>query len=253
MSTLPEWMSRSELLLGEEAITRLMSSHVIIAGLGGVGGIAAEMLARSGVGELTLIDADVVEPSNRNRQAAALISTNNKLKTEIIAERILDINKDAKINIKTVFLQNGITEPLLDEAKYDYAVDCIDTLSPKVFYLRACLERGIPVVSSMGAGGKLDPTQIKISDISESYGCKLAKYVRKRLKSLGIRKGIKVVYSPEDIDPSRVVIAPEDNPKKSIIGTVSYMPSVIGCAVASVVIRDLGELRSYEPGAPKRH
>lgn len=238
--------------MGDEPIKKLMKSHVLVAGLGGVGGIAAEMLARAGVGKLTLVDADVVEASNRNRQAPALISTDGKLKTEVMAERIRDINPDIEIDIKTIFLQQGVTEPLLDAAKYDYAVDCIDTLSPKVFYIRACLDRNIPIVSSMGAGGKIDPTLLQVVDISESKNCNLARYVRKRLKSLGIKKGVKVVYSPEYADPARIIPAPADNPKKSLIGTISYMPAVFGCMVASVVIRDLGGLESYNPGTPKR-
>jgi tRNA threonylcarbamoyladenosine dehydratase len=252
MNELPAWMSRSALMMGEEPIKRLIKSHVLVAGLGGVGGIAAEMLARAGVGKLTLVDADVVEASNRNRQAPALISTDGKLKTEVMAERIKDINPDVELEIKSIFLKNGVTEPLLDSNNYDYAVDCIDTLSPKVFYIRACIKRNIPIVSSMGAGGKIDPTLVQVVDISESKHCNLAKYVRKRLKTLGIKNGVKVVYSPEYADPERIILAPEDNPKKSLIGTISYMPAVFGCAIASVVIRDLAQLQPYNPGKPKR-
>jgi tRNA threonylcarbamoyladenosine dehydratase len=251
MSTLPAWMSRSELLMGEEPIKKLMNSHVLIAGLGGVGGICAEMLARAGVGKLTIVDADVVEASNRNRQAAALISTDGLLKTEVIAQRVKDINPDTEVVIHSIYLKDEVSQNLLDSDVFDYAVDCIDTLSPKVFYIRDCLAKGIPVVSSMGAGGKYDPTQIQVVDVSESRHCNLARYVRKRLKSLGIRKGVKVVYSPELADPARIIPAPEDNPKKSLIGTVSYMPAVFGCTVASVVIRDLSGVESYHPGGKK--
>jgi tRNA A37 threonylcarbamoyladenosine dehydratase len=247
MKKVPSWMGRSELLMGAEPIEKLMNSHVLVAGLGGVGGIAAEMLARAGVGKISLVDADVVEETNRNRQAAALISTNGRLKTEVMAERIKDINPDTEVIIHSIFLKDRITEELLDLHKYDYALDCIDTLSPKVFYLRACVQRGIPVVSSMGAGGKIDPTLVRVDDLSNSKHCNLARYVRKRLRSLGIRKGIKAVYSPEFADPERIIPAPEDNPKKSIIGTSSYMPAVFGCTVASVAIRDLAGLKSYDP------
>jgi len=252
MSALPPWMGRSELLMGEEPIKRLINSHVLIAGLGGVGGICAEMLARAGVGKMTIIDADVVEATNRNRQAAALISTDGLLKTEVIAQRIRDINPDTEVIIHSIYLKNGNTQELLDSDTFDYALDCIDTLSPKVFFIRDCLAKGIPVVSSMGAGGKYDPTQIRVSDVSESKHCNLARYVRKRLKSLGIKKGVKVVYSPELTDPQRIILAPEDNPKKSIIGTVSYMPAVFGCTVASVVIRDLSGVEGYQPGGKKK-
>jgi tRNA A37 threonylcarbamoyladenosine dehydratase len=252
MKKVPSWMGRSELLMGEEPIEKLMKSHVLVAGLGGVGGIAAEMLARAGIGKISLVDADIVEETNRNRQAAALISTNGRLKTEIMAERIRDINPNVEVEVHSIFLREKITDGLLDANQYDYALDCIDTLSPKVFYLRACVLRGIPVVSSMGAGGKIDPTQIKVDDLFQTKHCNLAKYVRKRMRTLGIRKGIKVVYSPEFADPNRIILAPEDNPKKSIIGTISYMPAVFGCAVASVAIRDLAGLEVYSPEIPKK-
>ncbi|MEZ5171922.1 MAG: tRNA threonylcarbamoyladenosine dehydratase [Bacteroidia bacterium] len=252
MKKIPSWMGRSELMMGPEPIEKLMNSHVLVAGLGGVGGIAAEMLARAGVGKISLVDADVVEETNRNRQAAALISTEGKLKTEIIAERIRDINPDTEVIVHSIFLREKITEEILDLHKYDYALDCIDTLSPKVFYLRACVLRNIPVVSSMGAGGKIDPTQVKVDDLYKSRHCNLARYVRKRLRTLGIKKGIKVVYSPEFADPERIIPAPDENPKKSIIGTISYMPAVFGCTAASVCIRDLAGLKSYSPEIPKK-
>jgi tRNA A37 threonylcarbamoyladenosine dehydratase len=252
MNKIPSWMGRSELLMGSEPIEKLMNSHVLVAGLGGVGGIAAEMLARAGVGKISLVDADFVEETNRNRQAAALISTNGRLKTEIMAERIRDINPDVEVIVHSIFLREKITDGILDAMKYDYALDCIDTLSPKVFYLRSCVLRGIPVVSSMGAGGKIDPTQVRVDDLFQSRHCNLAKYVRKRMRTLGIKKGIKVVYSPEFADPQRIIPAPEDNPKKSVIGTISYMPAVFGCTVASVAIRDIAGLDEYSPKIPKK-
>ena len=210
----PSWISRTQLMTGDAPILKLMNSHVLVAGLGGVGGIAAEMLVRGGVGKLTIID----------------------------------INPLLKLDIRTVFLQEGVTEELLDALEQiDYAVDCIDTLSPKVFYLKKCLDMGIPILSSMGAGGKIDPTCLKVADISESKHCNLARYVRKRLRALGIYSGIKVVYSPELADPEKIITAPEGNAKKSFIGTMSYMPAVFGCTVASVVIRDLSGMEVYRP------
>ena len=240
-------MGRTLLMTGEDPILKLMNSHVLIAGLGGVGGIAAEMIVRAGVGKITIIDSDTVDETNRNRQVPALKSTEGKLKTEVMAERLMDINPELDLIIKTVYLREGITEALLEESNPDYAVDCIDTLSPKVFYLKKCLSMGIPVVSSMGAGGKIDPTRLLVDDISKSKHCNLARYVRKRLRTLGIYSGIKVVYSPELADPARIIQAPEGNVKKSFIGTMSYMPAVFGCTIASVVIRDLSGVEEYRP------
>ena len=234
-------MSRTELLLGEEKLATLFDKHVLVVGLGGVGGICAEMIARAGVGSMTIVDADTVDLSNTNRQIPALHSTAGKLKAEVMAERILDINPEIKVTVLAKYLQDeGITE-LLDSAKFDYAVDCIDTLGPKVQFIKACKDRNIPIVTSLGAGGKVNPSMVQIVDISKTYQCTLAKYVRKRLHAVGIYTGLKVVFSPEEIDASRVVVTEKAFPKKSIIGTISYMPAIFGCTVASVVIRDLME------------
>ena len=234
-------MSRTELLLGEEKLATLFDKHVLVVGLGGVGGICAEMIARAGVGSMTIVDADTVDLSNTNRQIPALHSTASKLKAEVMAERILDINPEIKVTVLAKYLQDeGITE-LLDSAKFDYAVDCIDTLGPKVQFIKACKDRNIPIVTSLGAGGKVNPSMVQIVDISKTYQCTLAKYVRKRLHAVGIYTGLKVVFSPEEIDASRVVVTEKAFPKKSIIGTISYMPAIFGCTVASVVIRDLME------------
>lgn len=234
----PSWMTRTELLIGEENIEKLRNSHVLVVGLGGVGAVAAEMICRAGVGEMTIVDADVVEASNRNRQLPALVSTDGMFKAEILGQRFLDINPDLKLNIKNIYIKDKVTPELLDSAKYDYAVDAIDTLSPKVYYLLECMERGIPVVSSMGAGGKLDPTQVQVCDISETYNCTLAKYVRKKLHQKGFYKGLTVAFSPEKPQGIVTVNAP-GGPKKSTIGTISYLPAAFGLAVASVVIREL--------------
>lgn len=239
---IPHWMSRTRLLVGEEPIHHLMRAHVLVVGLGGVGGICAEMIARAGVGALTLVDADTVDASNRNRQIPALVSTENQLKSAVLAQRIRDINPEIKINEVPAYIKDQFTDELLNSDRFSYVADCIDTLSPKVFLIKKCLEKGIPLVSSMGAGGKVDPTQLRIGSIWESYNCNLAYYVRKRLGQMGLRnQAIKAVWSPEKADQSRIIPAPADNPKKSLIGTISYMPAVFGCAVASVVIRDLME------------
>jgi tRNA A37 threonylcarbamoyladenosine dehydratase len=235
---IPQWMSRTQLLLGDESLSKLIDAHVLVVGLGGVGGICAEMIARSGVGTMTIIDADVVEASNRNRQVPALISTDGMRKAEVLGQRLRDINPDLKLRVINEFLNRENRDELLGNIKYDYAVDCIDTLTPKVHFIKYCLDAGIPIVSSMGAGSKVDPTQVKIIDISGTYNCKLAYYVRKKLHTLGVYKGLKVVFSPERPSEKRMVLT-ENGPKKSVIGTISYMPAVFGCTLASVVIRDL--------------
>ncbi len=236
---IPYWMSRTQLLLGDEPIERLQKKHVLVVGLGGVGGICAEMIARSGVGKMTIVDADTVDLSNTNRQIPALHSTAGKLKSEVMAERLKDINPDIELIVKSIYIKDEITHQLLDEANYDFAVDCIDTLSPKVFLIKACLDRKIPLVSSLGAGGKVDPSQVVITDISKTYQCNLASYVRKKLHSFGIYKGVTVVFSAERVDQSRIIETEKAYPKKSIIGTISYMPAIFGCMAASVVIRGL--------------
>ncbi len=233
------WISRTELLLGEEKLTALTNKNVLVVGLGGVGGICAEMIARAGIGSMTIVDGDVVDLSNCNRQIAALHSKENMLKATVMAERLKDINPELKLTVITEFIKEERTVEIVEAQRYDYAVDCIDTLSPKVWFIKTCVDRKIPIVSSLGAGGKLDPAQIKVADISKSYKCKLARYVRKYLHEFGITTGVKVVFSPEDIEQEKVIVTEKAFPKKTIIGTISYMPNIFGCTVASVVIRDL--------------
>jgi tRNA A37 threonylcarbamoyladenosine dehydratase len=234
------WMGRTQLLLGEEKLVRLVNSNVLVVGLGGVGGIAAEMIARAGVGKMTIVDADTVDPTNRNRQIPALHSTEGKMKTDVLAERLLDINPDLDLTVIPEYFNDEITIKVLDEGNFDYALDCIDTLTPKVFFIKSCLDRKIPLVSSMGAGSKVDPTQVQVADIAESYNCKLAKHTRKYLHRFGIYGGVTVVFSPEQkgVDAGLTTMVGVRN-KKSAPGTISYMPAVFGCTVASVAIRDL--------------
>jgi len=233
------WLTRTELLMGSENLKKLKNKHVLIVGLGGVGGCAAEMICRIGVGELTIVDGDVVDISNINRQLPALHSTINKAKAEVVAERLRDINPEVKLNVINEFLKDDKIINLL-ENKFDYVVDAIDTLSPKIFLIYYSLKYGHKIVSSMGAGGKYDPTQIQVTDIKKSYNCKLAKMLRKRLHRLGVYNGVKVVFSPEEIDKESVILQESEN-KKSNVGTISYMPPAFGCACASVVIKDLIE------------
>lgn len=243
---IPYWMSRTQLMLGDEPIELLMSKNVLVVGLGGVGGICAEMIARAGVGKMTIVDADTVDLSNTNRQIPALHSTAGKLKAEVMAERIKDINPNIDLTVLTIYIKEEETIQILESQNFDYAVDCIDTLSPKVYFIKACLDRKIPIVSSLGAGGKLDPSQVMITDISKTHECNLARYVRKKLHAMGIQKGLTVVFSPEKVDQSRVFETEKAFPKKSIIGTISYMPAIFGCTVASVVIRGLITGSAYQ-------
>jgi tRNA A37 threonylcarbamoyladenosine dehydratase len=236
---IPYWMSRTELLFGSESIQTLMKSHVLVVGLGGVGAIAAEMICRAGVGKLTIVDADVVEASNRNRQVPALLETEGREKAEVMAERLKAINPEVQVNVVKKYIRDEAIPQLLDDIKPDYVLDAIDTLSPKVFLILNCLQKKIPIISSMGAGGKCDPSKVRIADISASRNCKLARYVRKRLHKFNIFNGLTVVYSEEKIEKERVIITPEDDRKKSVIGTVSFLPAIFGCFCASVIIRDL--------------
>lgn len=233
------WQSRTELMFGVERMPQLHQAHVMVVGLGGVGAYAVEMLCRAGVGEFTLVDGDTVNDSNRNRQLVALTSTVGKLKTDVLAARLRDINPDVKLHLYPEFLRDERTVELLKMEHYDYLVDAIDTLSPKVFMLQQAYLLGIPTVSSMGSGGKLDPTQVKICDIAKSDYCKLARMVRKRLHKLGVRKGITVVFSAEVVPAERVMITEGEQNKKSNVGTVSYMPAIFGCYLASHIIRQL--------------
>lgn len=225
-------------MLGDEGVALLSNAHVLVVGLGGVGAYAAEQICRAGVGKMTIVDGDVVEATNRNRQLPALISNTGKPKAEILAERFRDINPELDVRVVNEYLKDEQIIELLDADQYDYVVDAIDTLTPKVLLIQNAYQRNIPIVSSMGAGGKFDPQQIKSADISKSYNCNLARMLRKRLYKLGIRKGIQVVFSPEDVDKKRVRIEESRN-KKSAVGTISYMPPLFGCHIASVVLRNL--------------
>lgn len=236
---IPYWMSRTQLMLGDAAVEKLMQNTVLIIGLGGVGGICAEMIARAGIGKITIVDNDTIDASNINRQIPALHSTIKKSKAKVLAARLLDINPNLQLEVQELYIKEEITSSLLQSTQWDYVVDCIDTLSSKVFLIKKCVDLQLPIVSSMGAGGKIDPSQIKVTDISNTRECNLARYVRKRLHTLGIKNGVKVVFSPEKADQSRIIETEKAFPKKSIIGTLSYMPAIFGCTVASVVIRDL--------------
>lgn len=234
-----EWQERTRLLLGDEGFERLNSSHVLVVGLGGVGGYVAEQLTRAGIGELTIVDGDVVSQSNMNRQLLALQSTQGKPKAEVMAARLRDINPDIKLHVVNQFMKDQALIDLISQP-YDYVVDAIDTVSPKVFLLYYAVQNNQRIVSCMGAGGKMHPDKIEIADIDKSHHCHLAFYIRKKLHKLGIRTGIKVVFSPEPVSKS-AVIEEESQNKASNVGTISYMPAAFGCFCTSVVINGLLE------------
>ena len=205
-----DWRQRTQLLLGDKKMERLRQAHVLVVGLGGVGAYAAEMICRAGVGRMTIVDADMVQPTNLNRQLPALHSTLGMSKAEI-----------------------------LDAASYDFVVDAIDTLSPKCHLIAEAMKRHIKIVSSMGAGAKSDITQVRFADIWDTYHCGLSKAVRKRLQKMGIKRKLPVVFSTEQADPKAVLLTEDEMNKKSTCGTVSYMPAVFGCYLAEYVLKRL--------------
>ena len=234
-----DWKQRTRLLLGEEKMERLQQAHVLVVGLGVVGAYAAEMICRAGVGRMTIVDADTVQPTNINRQLPALHSTMGKEKAEVLAARFNDINPDIQLTVLPVFLKDDNIPELLDAARYDFIVDAIDTLAPKCYLIAEALKRHIKIVSSMGAGAKSDITQIRFADIWDTYHCGLSKAVRKRLQKLGIKRKLPVVFSTEQADPKAVLLTEDEQNKKSTCGTVSYMPAVFGCYLAEYVIKRL--------------
>ncbi|MBN2524318.1 MAG: tRNA threonylcarbamoyladenosine dehydratase [Bacteroidales bacterium] len=233
-----EWRVRTELLIGSDNIQKLEDAHVFIAGLGGVGGYAAEQLCRAGIGELTLLDSDVVESSNRNRQIIALISTEGMKKTEVVAERLMRINSELKLHLVSKFLNEGnVSDILVND--YDFIVDAIDTLTPKVTLLAEGVKAGIKIVSSMGSGGRMDPGRIEVCDIADSHHCRFASMVRKYLHRLNINTGIQVVFSPEKVSENSIQVTDGRGNKRSVVGTISYMPAMFGCHCAAEVIREI--------------
>ena len=234
-----DWQQRTQFLLGDGKMERLRRAHVLVVGLGGVGAYAAEMICRAGVGRLTIVDADTVQPTNINRQLPALHSTVGQPKAEVLAARFRDINPEVKLTVLPLFLKDENIPELLDAATYDFVVDAIDTLAPKCHLIAEAMKRRIKIVSSMGAGAKSDITQIRFADLWDTYHCGLSKAVRKRLQKMGIRRKLPVVFSTEQADPNAVLLTDDELNKKSTCGTVSYMPAVFGCYLAEYVIKRL--------------
>ncbi len=234
------WLGRTSLLIGEETVRYLTTKHVMVVGMGGVGSFAAEFIARSGIGEMTIIDGDVVDPTNRNRQLPALATNHGVSKALIMEERLKAINPELKLHVIKEFVNPEMVLNHLSHSP-DYIIDAIDSITPKITFIQTAYEKKLKLVSSMGAGAKLDPTKLQVVDISKTYNCPFAQQIRKNLKRLGIRKGIKVVFSPEEPMKESLMLTDGKNYKKSAYGTISYLPAVFGAATASVVLRDLIE------------
>lgn len=237
------WMERTQLLVGEQGLEKLNNSHVLIVGLGGVGSYAAEAIGRSGVGKMTILDGDSVDPTNRNRQLQALSSTHGMNKAHLMADRLKLINPDVQLNVIDEFKNPDGMQDLLKQ-KFSYVIDAIDSISPKLYLLQTAYYNNQRIISSMGAGGKMDPTKLQVVDISQTKICPMAQYVRKRLRYMNIYKGIKSVFSTEAPARSSIMRTDGSKFKKSAYGTISYLPAAFGLTCASVVIRDLVEWKA---------
>ncbi len=231
------WLQRGELLLGEEKQKRLKEAHLLIVGLGGVGSWAAEMLCRAGVGRFTIVDADVVDVTNINRQMPALACNVGEPKCRIVAERMHAINPNVEIDVKQMFVDEDNVASLIDEGGFDFVVDAIDTLEPKGALIRACWERGIKIISSMGAGAKANLADIRTGDLWKSEHCTLAKNVRRLLRDWRGKYKLPVIYSVEQ--PRREAISPNPDGGKPIIGSLAYFTATFGCYMAEYVIKEI--------------
>ena len=234
------WLERSELLVGKEGLELLKLSHVLIVGLGGIGSFAGEFIARSGVGTITLIDGDAFDLTNKNRQLTALDSTIGKNKAVVLAERLRDINPEIQLNIIEEFVLPDRVWEILKEYNPDYVMDCIDSVTPKVEWIIACKRLKIKVITHLGAGGKMDPSQVLVASLPKSYNCQLGHYLKKRLKLRDVQfKSVRCVFSSEIQQKSALKMTDGTNFKRSFYGTVSYMPALFGLMGASEVIQYL--------------
>lgn len=235
------WLERTELLIKEEGLKKLNNAHVLVVGMGGVGSFAAEFLARAGVGKMTIVDGDTVDITNVNRQLPALHSTVGKHKVEVVAERLLDINPKLNLTKINEFLNPERMEEVLDADTFDFVLDCIDSVTPKLSLIIAAKRRRIKIVSSMGAGGKTDPSKVLVRDISKTEHCHLARQIRKRLRKVKIDKGVRCVFANDIQDEESLKMTDGTNYKRSFYGTISYMPAIFGLYAAAEVINYLIE------------
>lgn len=233
-----KWLERTELLIKPEGIEKLQRAHVLVIGLGGVGSYAAEFLARAGVGRMTIVDGDIVDTTNRNRQLHAMASTVGLPKVALMAERLLDINPDLQLTSLQEFLLPDRIQSLITP-EFNYVVECIDSITPKLNVILTTRRQKIPLISSMGAGGKLDPSKIRVTDISKSFSDPLARTVREYLRNRGVTKGVRVVFSSETPPDGSLRLTDGTNFKKSYYGTISYIPALFGLYAASEVVRKL--------------
>ena len=236
-----DWQQRTRLLVGEEAAARLRAAHVLIVGVGGVGAYAAETIARAGVGKITLVDGDTVSTSNINRQLPALHSTVGLAKVDVVAQRIADINPEVVVDAHREFITAESAATLLDSG-FDYVVDAIDSISAKVALIAECQLRRIKIISSMGAGGRIDPTKVQYADLWATHSDGLARAVRERLKQRGLRRALPVVWSSEQPRRNALIMTDEIEGKRSSYGTVAYLPAMFGLMLGAQVIRKLTQL-----------
>ncbi len=232
------WLERTNLLIKQHGIQKLQNAHILVVGLGGVGAFACEFLARAGVGKLTIVDGDNVDLTNKNRQLVALDSTIGKPKAQIMAQRIQDINPKIELRVITKFLEPNDAYDLISK-EYDYVADCIDSISPKLNLIKACRDKKVKLISSMGAGGVLDPSLVKVGNIDKTRDCPLARHIRKRMKQENICFKFKAVFSLELPDKDSVQHTDGTNYKRSYYGTMSYMPAVFGIHIAATIIKNL--------------
>ncbi|WDO11787.1 tRNA threonylcarbamoyladenosine dehydratase [Flavobacterium sp. WW92] len=233
-----QWTERAELLFKKEGLEKLKNSNVLIVGVGGVGSFAAEFIARAGVGKMTIVDGDVVDITNINRQLPALHSTVGVSKIDVVGDRLMDINPELQLTKIKEFLSPERAFEIVSN-DFDYVMDCIDSVTPKLNLIIASKRKKIKIISSMGAGGKMEAAKVKVSDISKTKNCYLAKAIKRRLKEVKIDKGVKAVYSSEIQDASSLRMTDGKNFKKSFYGTNSYMPGLFGLHAAETVIRYL--------------
>lgn len=234
------WLERTELLVKSEGIEKLKKANILVVGLGGVGSFAAEFIVRAGVGKMTIIDGDKFDITNINRQLPALHSSVGKPKSEVLAERLKDINPELELTVLTEFLSPERAFEIVSP-EFDYVLDCIDSITPKLNLIIASRRKKVKLISSMGAGGVLDPSQVKVSDIKNTRDCPLARNIRKRLKKEGITSGFKAVFSTEVAPKDTMQETDGTNFKKSFYGTISFMPAAFGLHAAATVINYLIE------------